>query len=198
MASPISNLSVSPNQDKKQFPNPDSFEPRESSPDITHVKDKFPKIRDEAWLAQRLGNAITKRRMIIRFRQAKKAQPATAADRRSDDMADQASVSTPATSFISSSDEAMSQDIPDLDNLTFNGKKLEFGESIECPYCRTTQVLDTQAEWRQAFDQTQNMALKTNNWAESTSWLIFSRMCAPSKTALLVSLPLKRDGSLTR
>ncbi|KAL6357015.1 hypothetical protein LRP88_10632 [Fusarium phalaenopsidis] len=149
MVSSISNASGSLNQDKEQAPNPDSFEPRESSPDITHVKDKFPKVKDEAWLARRLGNAITKRRMIVRYRQAKDAQPATAEDRVSDDMADQASVSTPATSFISSSDEATSQDIPDLDDLTFNGKKLEFREPIECPYCRTTQVLDTQPEWRQ-------------------------------------------------
>ncbi|UPK90361.1 hypothetical protein LCI18_001296 [Fusarium solani-melongenae] len=148
MASSISTPSHSSDQDKEQAPNPDSFEPRESSPDITHVEDKFPKVKDEAWLAQRLGNAITKRRMIIRYRQAKNAQPATAEDHVPDDMADQASVSTPATSFISSSGEAVSQDIPDLDDLTFNGKKLEYREPIECPYCRTTQVMDTQAEWR--------------------------------------------------
>lgn len=151
MVSSISNPSRSSNQDKEQAPNPDSFEPHESSPDITHVMDKFPKVEDEAWLAQRLGNAITKRRMIIRYRQAKNAQPATAEDCVPDDMADQVSVSTPTTSFISSSDEAPTQDIPDLDDLTFNGKKLEFREPVECPYCRTTQVLDTQSEWRQVF-----------------------------------------------
>ncbi|KAL2694697.1 hypothetical protein Neosp_001283 [[Neocosmospora] mangrovei] len=149
MASSISNLSGSSDQDKKEVPNPDSFEPRESSPDITH-------IRDKAWLAQRLGNAITKRRMIIRYKQAKKAQPATAEDRVSNDMTDQASTSSPDTSFISSSDEALTQDIPDLDHFKFNGKKLKLGEPIECPYCRTTEVLDTQAEWRQDFDQRQN------------------------------------------
>ncbi|KAI8720225.1 hypothetical protein NCS52_00467500 [Fusarium sp. LHS14.1] len=148
MTSPISNLPGSSDQDEKQFPNPDRFEPHESSPDITHVKDKFPKVKDEIWLAQRLGNAITKRRMIIRHRQAKNAQPATAEDRDPDDMTDQASISSPATSFISSSDEATNQDIPDLDDLTFNGKKLRYREPIECPYCRATQVLDTQAEWR--------------------------------------------------
>lgn len=144
----ISNPSRSSDQGKQQAPNPDSFEPRESSPDITHVKDKFPKAEDEAWLAQRLGNAITKRRMIIRYRQTNNAQPTTAEDRVPDGMADQASVSTTATSFISSSDEATSQEIPDLDDLTFNGKKLEYREPIECPYCRTTQVVDTQSEWR--------------------------------------------------
>ncbi|WAO87712.1 Hypothetical protein NCS54_00503000 [Fusarium falciforme] len=150
MVSFVSNPLRSSDQDKEQVPNPESFEPRESSPDITHVKDKFPKVKDEAWLAQRLGNALTKRRMIIRYRQAKNAQPATVEDRVPDDMADQTSISTPPTSFISSSDEATSQDIPDLDDLTFNGQNLEFREPIECPYCRITQVLGTQAGWRQA------------------------------------------------
>ncbi|KAM6536466.1 hypothetical protein FALCPG4_002470 [Fusarium falciforme] len=171
MVSSTSTSSRSSDQGKEQAPKPDSFEPRESSPDITHVKDKFPKVKDAAWLAQRLGNAITKRRMIIRYRQSKNAQPATAEDRVPDDMADQALVSTPATSFFSSSDEAASQDIPDLDDLTFNGKKLEFREPIECPYCRTTQALDTQPEWRQVKHVLADLQLYVCTFKDCTSGL---------------------------
>ncbi|KAM0427796.1 hypothetical protein ACHAPT_007253 [Fusarium lateritium] len=146
MTSPITDSS---DQGKDQVPNPDSFKPLETSPDITHVKDKFPKVKDEAWLAQRLGNAIAKRRMIIRHRQAQSAQPASAEDHGPDDMAEQVSIFTSATSFVSSSDDTIGPRIPELDDLTFNGKKLEYGEPIECPYCRTTQVLDNQAKWKE-------------------------------------------------
>ncbi|RSL49633.1 hypothetical protein CEP54_012338 [Fusarium duplospermum] len=92
----------SSDQDKKQAPNPDSFEPLENSPDITHVEDKFPKLRDETWLTQRLGNAITKRRMILKYRQIQNTQSGPADDHVLDDVVDQLSISTSTTSSINS------------------------------------------------------------------------------------------------
>ncbi|KAL2680393.1 hypothetical protein Neosp_007991 [[Neocosmospora] mangrovei] len=37
--------------------------------DIRHIKDKFPKVKAEEWLAVRLGTAIAKRRAFISYRQ---------------------------------------------------------------------------------------------------------------------------------
>ncbi|KAJ4328816.1 hypothetical protein N0V84_000603 [Fusarium piperis] len=145
----ITNPSGSSEKDKKQAPNPDIFESLENSPDITHVKDKFPKVKDEPWLAQRLGNGITRRRMIFRHRQTQDTRSATTGDIGPNDVADQLSILSLASSSASSSDEAMNQRIPDLEDLTFNEKKLKYGEPIECPYCGATQVLNTQHEWRQ-------------------------------------------------
>ncbi|UPK94956.1 hypothetical protein LCI18_005891 [Fusarium solani-melongenae] len=39
------------------------------SMDIRHVKDKFPKVKEAGWLAERLGAAIAKRRAFISYRQ---------------------------------------------------------------------------------------------------------------------------------
>lgn len=35
--------------------------------DIRHVADKYPKLRTQPWLLQRLGNAITQRRQFLRY-----------------------------------------------------------------------------------------------------------------------------------
>ncbi|CAG9987039.1 unnamed protein product [Clonostachys byssicola] len=52
------------------FSNPD--------PDIIHIKDKFPKLRETPWLADRLGTWITKRRDYIRYRQTHRRKLAKA------------------------------------------------------------------------------------------------------------------------
>jgi len=36
--------------------------------DIRHVADKYPKARDQPWLLERLGTAITQRRQFLRYR----------------------------------------------------------------------------------------------------------------------------------
>ncbi|KAM0425998.1 hypothetical protein ACHAPT_008627 [Fusarium lateritium] len=64
---------------KGRLPKPDGFVPFETSPDIKHVEDKFPKVRHTPWLAKRLGNAITQRRQIIQYRQSHRDRLATVA-----------------------------------------------------------------------------------------------------------------------
>ncbi|KAM0424423.1 hypothetical protein ACHAPT_010344 [Fusarium lateritium] len=41
----------------------------DTSMDTRHVKDKFPKVKEAEWLAERLGTAIAKRRAFISYRQ---------------------------------------------------------------------------------------------------------------------------------
>jgi hypothetical protein len=41
----------------------------DSGPDVTNVKDKFPKLKESPWLAQRMGNWIAQQREYIRYRQ---------------------------------------------------------------------------------------------------------------------------------
>ncbi|KAH0423237.1 hypothetical protein CcaCcLH18_12322 [Colletotrichum camelliae] len=43
--------------------------PNDAGPDITNVKDKFPKLRQRPWLAERIGKRIAQQRDYIRYRQ---------------------------------------------------------------------------------------------------------------------------------
>ncbi|KAI0903527.1 hypothetical protein F4823DRAFT_273418 [Ustulina deusta] len=52
-----------------RLPNPQHFVPHEHSPDITHVRDRFPKVTRSPWLMKRLGNSITMRREALQYRQ---------------------------------------------------------------------------------------------------------------------------------
>jgi len=63
---------------KGRLPGMADFVPLENSPDIMHVKDKFPKSRNAVWLAQRLGNAITQRRAALQYRQLHRKRLAAA------------------------------------------------------------------------------------------------------------------------
>lgn len=47
---------------------------QQTSPDITNVMDKFTKTRQFPWLAVRLGNATSKRREFIQYRQVHRAR----------------------------------------------------------------------------------------------------------------------------
>lgn len=160
---------------KGRLPKPDSFVALESSPDIKHVEDKFPKVTKTPWLAQRLGNAITQRREVIHYRQTHRSRLAKVVPSEGDgaDPAgrDQApgtiattfedteqsdvnqpgnrnSIFTSATSFISAYGHDMGRRIPDLSNMTLDGVQLHYREPIECPYCRTIQTLENKLEWR--------------------------------------------------
>lgn len=46
-----------------------AFVPAEQSPDITNIRDRFPKIKQLPWLSKRLGNATAQRRELIKYRQ---------------------------------------------------------------------------------------------------------------------------------
>lgn len=157
---------------KGRLPELDGFAPCETSPDIKHVEDKFPKIRQSIWLAQRLGNSITKRRLIIQYRQShrqKLSKPAAEED--TIDILSKAqstvattyqegsepitaqeagrhSIFTSATSFVSSFGEDIGRRIPDLPDMVLDGVQLDYGEPIECPYCRTIQELADRNQWR--------------------------------------------------
>lgn len=45
-----------------------SLAPFDASFDVDHVYEEFPYLRSKAWLAERLGKAITKRRELLRYR----------------------------------------------------------------------------------------------------------------------------------
>ncbi|KAH7232666.1 hypothetical protein B0J15DRAFT_409016, partial [Fusarium solani] len=153
-----------------RLPKPDGFVLLENSPDIKHVEDKFPKVRRTPWLAQRLGNAISQRRQMIQYRQSHRdrlaavtpennaeAAPsqisetvATTYEERAQSEAggprDRRSMFTSATSFISSYGNDLGRRIPDLPDMVLEDVQLGYGEPIECPYCRTIQVLANRAE----------------------------------------------------
>lgn len=157
---------------KGRLPKLTDFVPSETSPDIKHVEDKFPKVRQSPWLAQRLGNAITKRRLIIQYRQshrqklseASPMQDETNASARAQStlattfqegkqqgMTEQESrhsIFTSATSFVSSYGEDLGRRIPDLPDMVLNGVQLQYGEPIECPYCRTIHEVADRNQWR--------------------------------------------------
>lgn len=54
--------------------------PIENPRDVVTVADKFPKVREQEWLAQRLGNAIGRRRLFFNYRQQHRKRLATRTD----------------------------------------------------------------------------------------------------------------------
>ncbi|KAF4448823.1 ankyrin repeat protein [Fusarium austroafricanum] len=158
---------------KGRLPMLADFVPSETSPDIKHVEDKFPKTKRSPWLAQRLGNAITKRRLILQYRQnhhqklAKVAAPlkgdVDAGSKAQSTLATtykegtketttkeeaRYSIFTSATSFVSSYGEDIGRQIPDLPDMVLDAVQLGYGEPIECPYCRTIQEVADRNQWR--------------------------------------------------
>lgn len=162
---------------KGRLPTLSSFSHLESSPDIVNVTDKFPKVKQNRWLAQRLGNAITQRRHSIQYRQTHRehltASRGSEKNVLSDDTAitiattfeeapegnldlltessrDQQSIFTSATSLASNYDDdhSMGRHVPDLSDMVLDGVQLEYGEAFECPYCRTIQKVMNRFEWK--------------------------------------------------
>ncbi|WAO93324.1 PX domain-containing protein [Fusarium falciforme] len=146
--------------------------------DIRHIKDKFPKVKAEEWLAVRLGTAIAKRRAFISYRQlhhqrlakqhrdsteegaaGSKTAPSTIAttyEEGSLDIEQQAaslarlSIVTGSTSFATAfgGDENGDLCVPALNRLKFHGIQLGYDSAFECPFCRTIQVVSSEHEWR--------------------------------------------------
>lgn len=163
---------------KGRLPILDNFTPSESSPDISNVTDKFPKARSTLWLAKRLGNEVTRRREIIRYRQHHRESLANKDNKRSahagrsdtatlattfqeaessgaasqvqqEAVSSRMSVFTSGTSYLSQDDgEGMGRRIPDLPDMTLDGVQLQYDEPFECPYCRTIQEVKNRLEWK--------------------------------------------------
>lgn len=67
-----------------------------------------------------------------------------------DGQLDRRSIATAATSFVSNFDDSgqMGRHIPDLPDMTLDGVQLGYGESVECPYCRTIQSFTNRLTWK--------------------------------------------------
>ncbi|EEU42727.1 uncharacterized protein NECHADRAFT_84262 [Fusarium vanettenii 77-13-4] len=142
--------------------------------DIRHIKDKFPKVREAEWLAERLGTAIAKRREFLCYRQlhrqrlaeqsqyqsgevtaASRRAPSTIAttyDESSLDIDQETikpahlSIITGATSFATAfeADEDDNLHVPTFTRLKFHGTQFQYDSAFECPFCRTIQVVSSE------------------------------------------------------
>jgi hypothetical protein len=151
------------------------FSPFETSPDITYIGDKFPKVKAHPWLAKRLGNAITRRRHFIQYRQLHRARlakqqaaededddgkPGTIATSYHEDGKNpqsgvefrnrRSSAVSVVTSFFTAYGDETGRHIPDFPDMTLDGVQLEYGIEFECPYCRTIQLVSNRLEWKYA------------------------------------------------
>lgn len=68
---------------------------------------------------------------------------------------------TSMTSFDTAADEDDGSNqrlvVPALDSMKFNGIRLQYGESFECPYCRTIQQASNYHDWR--YDRLQQVEI---------------------------------------
>lgn len=91
----------------------------DAGPDITYTKDKFPKLRQSPWLAERIGKCINQQRYYIRYRQKHRKKLAKPKGTRVTDGASEvfsANATTKATSFneqILTTEEAGNLTIPE-------------------------------------------------------------------------------------
>lgn len=153
-----------------------NFVPSTESPDITHIYDKFPKVKGSPWLAERLGNAITRRRAYIHYRQLHRASLAgqqDAVDEGVDEDDPTRTIATSyqevdenqtgppfefrkrrnsavsaVTSFYTAYGEETGYRVPDLPDMKLDGVRLQYGTKFECPYCRTIQEASDRQEWK--------------------------------------------------
>lgn len=151
---------------------------QDASIDIRHVKDKYAKVKESPWLAERLGRATAKRRWWILYRQSHHRRLAdqnegstegaetesrmaastlaTTYDESYGGLDDhlerlaRVSLMTQATSFATAfgSDEDGELRVPDLTRLVFNGIRLDYNDIFECPFCRAMQLVSSEREWR--------------------------------------------------
>ncbi|KAK1770845.1 hypothetical protein QBC33DRAFT_566309 [Phialemonium atrogriseum] len=151
---------------------------QDASIDIRHVKDKYAKVKESPWLAERLGRATAKRRWWILYRQSHHRRLAdqnegstegaetesrmaastlaTTYDESHGGLDDhlerlaRVSLMTQATSFATAfgSDEDGELRVPDLTRLVFNGIRLDYNDIFECPFCRAMQLVSSEREWR--------------------------------------------------
>ncbi|KAG9254620.1 uncharacterized protein F5Z01DRAFT_654359 [Emericellopsis atlantica] len=144
-------------------------------PDITHMTDKFPLLKQRPWLAERLGNLVAQRRAHIRYQQNYRGQnnadfdvPVSVIHSDAVSVAHSEGMPTDsgygsqraasirtfdsdATSFASTakSSGGTAGHIPSLTSMRLDGKRLEYNVQIECPYCRTPQIFRNKQMWKQ-------------------------------------------------
>lgn len=146
--------------------------------DIRHIRDKFPKVKETGWLAERLGTAIAKRRKFLYYRQlhhqrlaeqnqgqseegtgASRRAPSTIATTYEEGSLDidqetikpaYISIITGATSFATAfgADEDDNLHVPTFTRLMFHGTQFQYNSAFECPFCRTIQIVSSEREWR--------------------------------------------------
>lgn len=61
------------------------------------------------------------------------------------------SLFTTGTSFMTADNEISDLRVPDLSDMVLDGVRLDYGEHIECPYCRTIQCPANRHEWKYVF-----------------------------------------------
>lgn len=145
---------------------------------IRHVRDSLPKTKELSlmWLSQRLGEAISQRKAIIRSRQeenhyqkGKDMARIALADKGETVFIIPTTISEEsldpqrAASFMSSRDQYSSVNtfttifengesdelrVPRLTSLMFRGVKLEYNMHLSCPFCRTNRVFSSDGQWR--------------------------------------------------
>ncbi|CAI6047217.1 unnamed protein product [Clonostachys chloroleuca] len=136
--------------------------------DIIYVEDRFPKLRQTPWLAQHLWEAISYSREYICYRQThrQRLQRTTDLSAPNDDTQTLAttfkenrmdsanesyenqSVFSAGTSHVSTGTNTSELRVPDLSNMILDGIRLDYGQYLECPYCRTVQKPLDRHEWK--------------------------------------------------
>ncbi|KAK1986723.1 hypothetical protein LZ30DRAFT_253565 [Colletotrichum cereale] len=148
-------------------------------PLITNAKDKFPKLKQSPWLAERIGQRTARQMDYIRYRQNHRTKLARIdVGLMKDELAERAttkatsfhdtiatpesikqptsgssqeeSIYTVATSFAQTAvgDTYSGRIVPQLTDMWLDGRQLGYGEPVECPYCRTIQILKDRYHWK--------------------------------------------------
>ncbi|OHW97580.1 hypothetical protein CSPAE12_03633 [Colletotrichum incanum] len=160
----------------RQGPQDSQSDPR---PFITNAKDKFPKLKQSPWLADRIGQRTARQIDYIRYRQNHRRNLARVdAELSQDELTERAttkatsfqdtlaaaesikqaalsstpegSIHTVATSFAHTAigDNYSGRIVPQLTEMWLDGRPLGYNEPIECPYCRTIQVIKDRYHWK--------------------------------------------------
>ncbi|KAK2030310.1 hypothetical protein LX32DRAFT_717282 [Colletotrichum zoysiae] len=148
-------------------------------PLITNAKDKFPKLKQYPWLAERIGRRTALQIDYIRYRQDHHMKLARVdTDHMQDELTERAttkatsvhdtipvsdstkqlalgssreeSVYTVTTSFAQTAvgETYSGRIIPQLTDMWLDGRQLGYGEPMECPYCRTIQIIKDRYHWK--------------------------------------------------
>ncbi|KAL0937806.1 uncharacterized protein CTRU02_207537 [Colletotrichum truncatum] len=147
-------------------------------PDIVNARDKFPKLKQRPWLAERIGTWVSKQRDYVRYRQDHRKKMSRSNKDASDETrstrattkattyndpssgqeamnsnsisAREGSFTSVATSFATTAagDMASGRRIPNLTDMWLDGVKLGYNQNIECPFCRTIQIIENRNQWK--------------------------------------------------
>ncbi|KAK4160462.1 hypothetical protein QBC43DRAFT_373017 [Cladorrhinum sp. PSN259] len=152
--------------------------------DSRHVCDLFPHVRSKQWLVSRLSRAITQRREYIKYRERHRrslgkvisddsegleatsndtgtlATTFVQEDSEERPQAKAYSVFTSKTSLISFRDDEDGDGltVPELSDMVLDGRRLEYDEPFECPFCRTIQTVSDRLEWKLTWHVLGNMS----------------------------------------